>query len=194
MAVAFRSKYTARDVEKLLDSINTLVNNTGEVNIQAIERVEALPDKGELNRFYLTAGKIYYWDNEWFELTNTPAAQISIPEIEGEVAKSFNFSDFIPFDDIYLTYNGEIIADIKEALTSSENKEMTIYPITNLTGKGWIEDSKLENDIFSAEAAQLSESNFFIFMHLMDGQEVKITEHYIEGETVYLINYIGLAL
>jgi hypothetical protein len=60
MAVAFRSKYTARDVEKLLDSINTLVNNTGEVNIQAIERVEALPDKGELNRFYLTAGKIYY--------------------------------------------------------------------------------------------------------------------------------------
>jgi hypothetical protein len=71
---------------------------------------------------------------------------------------------------------------------------MTIYPITNLTGKGWIEDSKLENDIFSAEAAQLSESNFFIFMHLMDGQEVKITEHYIEGETVYLINYIGLAL
>lgn len=195
MAVAFKSKYTARQVEQLLDSINKLVNETDGINIKTIIQKEELPVEGEADQFYLVDGKIYYWNDEWFELTNTPAISLTIPEEDGEV-EQFNFEDFIPFEDdmTYFVYNGNIVSKLKQALADSENKEKVIYPISNLQGTGWIYDSNLKNDIHLAEAAQLSESNFFISLHLIDGQEVKITEHTINGETVYLINYIGLVI
>lgn len=214
MAVKFKSKYTAQQIEELLDLV-------GATTAGAIIRVEELPSAEDAfaSSFYECKGKIYYIeDGKWIELnisTNVAGGGMPVnpdegvvggdivvePEVEGEepveIKAVIRFEDFEQHED-NLHFTVKVGSDTDKyihalkSLMESEGK--TYYTIAKTEAYGFIEDQP-ENNLLGATAAS-NHGHFFIKMELIDGHEVDITLEEVldNGTELYLIEYVGYAL
>lgn len=210
MAVKFKSKYTAQQIEQLLDAVGSTVNG-------AIIRVEVLPELADAltTSFYECDGKVYYSDGDkWNEVgysTNEVGGGMPVDPSEGVIGGSINtgsedepvevkaiirFEDFELYeDDLHFTVKPNSQTDIYlralRDLMAAEGK--TYYTLTQTEAYGFIEE-QVENNMLGATAAQ-NHGHFFIKIDLIDGHEVDITlEQVVDGVEIYLIEYVGLAL
>lgn len=213
MAIKFKSKYTAQEIEALLDLV-------GATTAGALIRVEELPSVEDAftSSFYECKGKIYYTeDGKWVELnigTNAAGGGMPVnpdegvvdgdiviePEVEGEepieIEAVIRFEDFEQYsDELHFTMKEDsptykYIHALRDLMVA-EGK--TYYALTKTKAYGFIENQP-ENNLLGATAAQ-NHGHFFIKMDLIDGHEVDITLEEVVGETeIYLIEYVGLAL
>ncbi len=211
MAVKFKSKYTAQQIEELLDLV-------GATTAGAIIHVEELPNIEDAysTSLYECKGKIYYIkNNEWVEFgANSAGGGIPVnpdegvvggdiivePEVEGEepveIKAVIRFEDFEPYEDgLHFTVKTGSDTDkyihALKSLMESEGK--TYYSIAKTEAYGFIEGQS-ENNLLGATAAS-NHGHFFIKMDLIDGHEVDITlEETVDGIEIYLIEYVGLVL
>jgi hypothetical protein len=199
MAIKFKSKYTAKEIENILDSIGATAQDS-------FVRVDELPDPTQAN-----TALFYVYDNKvWYVNTTTSPYEWAVVEGEGgnaaadknegiidteEVLTSneFNFTDFVLVNDTHFTLtqnsaSAQFISSLQEKMV---NEEKSFYTISGIEGKGWV-DGYNENNILSAQSSYTPDVNmFYIKLTLVDGTDVKIS---LEDNDKYLINYIGYAL
>ena len=199
MAIKFKSKYTAKEIENILDSIGATAQGS-------FARVDELPDPTQAN-----TALFYVYDNKvWYVNTDTSPYEWAVVEGEGgnaaadknegiidteEVLASneLNFTDFVLVNDTYFTLtqnsaSAQFINSLQEKMIT-EGK--SFYTISGIEGKGWV-DGYNENNILSAQSSYTPGVNmFYIKLTLVDGTDVKIS---LEDNDKYLINYIGYAL
>ena len=199
MAIKFKSKYTAKEIENILDSIGATAQGS-------FTRVDELPDPTQAN-----TALFYVYDNKvWYVNTTTSPYEWAVVEGEGgnaaadknegiidteEVLASneFNFTDFVLVNDTHFTLtqnsaSAQFISSLQEKMIS-EGK--SFYTISGIEGKGWV-DGYNENNILSAQSSYTPDVNmFYIKLTLVDGTDVKGS---LEDHDKYLINYIGYAL
>lgn len=213
MATKFKSKYTAQEIEALLESVES-------AQLGAIIKVDKLPEPSQANgsSFYLYDGKLHFSDGkEWAVVgsfnedisTGTPVnpdegvigGSIIIEDEEGEVveeiAPQIFFSDFAQYDDEYhftLVKNSQTDKYIHALIEQMSAQDKTYFTLTKAEAYGFIEDEE-ENNLLNATIAS-NRGHFFIKMDLIDGHEVDITlEDVLEdGTELYLIEYVGYAL
>jgi hypothetical protein len=199
MAIKFKSKYTAKEIENILDSIGATAQGS-------FVRVDELPDPTQAN-----TALFYVYDNKvWYVNTTTSPYEWTVVEGEGgnaaadknegiidteEVLASneLNFTDFVLVNDTHFTLtqnsaSAQFISSLQEKMIS-EGK--SFYTISGIEGKGWV-DGYNENNILSAQSSYTPDVNmFYIKLTLVDGTDVKVS---LEDNDKYLINYIGYAL
>lgn len=214
MAIKFKSKYTAKEIENILDSIGATAQGS-------FTRVDELPDPADANTalFYIYNDSVWYVNTdvtpyEWKELgtsTNEVGGGMPVDPDEGVIGGIINtgnedepveveaiilFEDFELYEDnLHFIIKPDSQTDIylralRELMVS---KGKTYYTLTQTEAYGFIE-GQVENNMLGATAAQ-NHGHFFIKMDLIDGHEVDITlEQVIDGVETYLIEYVGLAL
>ena len=195
MATKFKSKYTAEEIEVLLDSIGSSMKG-------AIIPVDELPiiENANASSFYLYDGKLYFVDNgEWQEVVGGSGSreeEITIKDVEDLDQLALMFTDFsIKEDEVHFELNPEsfshqTIYALKEAMLI---KGQPYYVIKGLKAIGFLENAGVEegeSECLYCEGAY-NGGYFYIYMTMVDGSEIKITEE--EADT-YLINYVGYAL
>lgn len=213
MAVKFKSKYTAQEIEALLESVES-------ARLGAIIQVDELPDPEKANgsSFYLCGSKIYFLNGKEWSVVGSFNEEISagtpvnpdegviggpviVEDEEGEVVEEIAplilFSDFVQYDDDYhftLTNNSQTYKYIDGLLDQMASQDKTYFTLTKAEAYGFIEDEE-ENNLLNATIAS-NHGHFFIKMDLIDGHEVDITlENVLEdGTELYLIEYVGYAL
>lgn len=199
MAIKFKSKYTAKEIENILDSIGATAQGS-------FTRVDELPDPTQANTalFYVYDNKVWYVDTttspyEW-AVVEGEGGNAAADKNEGIIdteetlaSNELNFTDFVLVNDTYftLTQNSEsaqFISSLQEKMT---NEGKSFYTVSGIEGKGWV-DGYNENNILSAQSSYTPDVNmFYIKLTLVDGTDVKIS---LEDNDKYLINYIGYAL
>ena len=199
MAIKFKSKYTAKEIENILDSIGATAQGS-------FVRVDELPDPTQANTalFYVYDSKVWYVDTttspyEW-AVVEGEGGNAAADKNEGIIdteetlpSNELNFTDFVLVDDTHFTLtqnsaSAQFISSLKEKMIS-EGK--SFYTISGIEGKGWV-DGYNENNILSAQSSYTPDVNiFYIKLTLVDGTDVKIS---LEDNDKYLINYIGYAL
>jgi hypothetical protein len=142
MAVKFKSKYTAQEIEQLLDSIDA--SSKG-----AFVQVDELPDAVDSNAsmFYLCNGKIYYIDTttrDWAEIQTGSGDNdsdsdnvISTDEFE---FNQLNYTDFelttaSPIEH-FKAENNATASFLEELISIMQNKDANYYKLTGVTGEG----------------------------------------------------------
>lgn len=199
MAIKFKSKYTAKEIENILDSIGATAQGS-------FVRVDELPDPTQAN-----TALFYVYDNKvWYVNTNTSPYEWAVVEGEGGnaaadknegiidteetlVSNELNFTDFVLVNDTHFTLtqnsaSAQFISSLQEKMI---NEGKSFYTISGIEGKGWV-DGYNENNILSAQSSYTPDVNmFYIKLTLVDGTDVKIS---LEDNDKYLINYIGYAL
>ena len=199
MAIKFKSKYTAKEIENILDSIGATAQGS-------FVRVDELPDPTQAN-----TALFYVYDNKvWYVNTNTSPYEWAVVEGEGGnaaadknegiidteetlVSNELNFTDFVLVNDTHFTLtqnsaSAQFISSLQEKMI---NEGKSFYTISGIEGKGWV-DGYNENNILSAQSSYTPDVNmFYIKLTLVDGTDVKIS---LEDNDQYLINYIGYAL
>lgn len=204
MATKFKSKYTAQEIEQLLDSIK----NGFAGDADAIVIVDALPEITTANPsvFYKYKGHIYFINNgEWVEISTptdstTIGGDITIEDEDGEeqtIKAVIKFSDFSPYsDDLHFTLisGSETSLYVYALRKLMKEQGKTYYNLTDAEVYGFMEDFN-GNNLLTAIAADNS-GHFFLKMDLIDGHEVDITleQILIDGTELYLIEYVGYAL
>lgn len=198
MATKFKSKYTAVEIENLLDAIGSSTQG-------AIVPVDQLPPASSANTtsFYLYDGKLYFVDNgEWQEVAaatdddSNRDNEISTEDVEALSDLVLMFTDFtLQDDEVYFTldpasFSYQTIIALKQTM---EEKGQPYYIIRGLKAVGFLEDVVVEENgsecLYSEGAC--NGGYFYIHMTMIDGSEIKITE---EENNTYLINYIGYVL
>lgn len=205
MAIKFKSKYTAQQIEQILDNINA-------TNQGSFVKVDELPDPNDAatNQFYLLDNQIWYVNTdkdprEWEALAAAGGGGGSVGDDVIDASEwdeiELNMFDFAEdeTDESYFfvlneTPTKHCLDEIKA--TISENQK-TYYKIAGIKGAGWLETPVADgNEIVSVQGSYYtSEStiNFFVQLTLVDGTQVKLT---LDNEATgrYSINYIGFAL
>lgn len=197
MAVKFKSKYTAQQIEDILDSV-------GATELGSLVRVEELPNPKDANtaQFYIYDDQVWYVNvntdpRTWAVVSANDSDQVVDKNeglIDADVALTVNeidFSDFTDNEDGTFT----IIDGTPTQRTITELKILMInggrnyYTLSGVIGYGWIEGVD-GNNVLTAKGAYNTSGIFYIQLDLIDGVEVKL----VESNNVYTINYVGYAL
>lgn len=197
MAVKFKSKYTAQQIEDILDSV-------GATGLGSLVRVEELPNPKDANtaQFYIYDDQVWYVNvntdpRTWAVVSANDSDQVVDKNeglIDADVALTVNeidFSDFTDNEDGTFT----IIDGTPTQHTITELKILMInggrnyYTLSGVIGYGWIEGVD-GNNVLTAKGAYNTSGIFYIQLDLIDGVEVKL----VESNNVYTINYVGYAL
>lgn len=197
MAVKFKSKYTAQQIEDILDSV-------GATELGSLVRVEELPNPKDANtaQFYIYDDQVWYVNvntdpRTWAVVSTNDSDQVVDKNeglIDADVALTVNeidFSDFTDNEDGTFT----IIDGTPTQRTITELKILMInggrnyYTLSGVIGYGWIEGVD-GNNVLTAKGAYNTSGIFYIQLDLIDGIEVKL----VESNNVYTINYVGYAL
>lgn len=201
MAIKFKSKYTAQQIEQILDNISAAGQGS-------FIKVNELPDINEAatNQFYLLDGQMWYVNTdvtprEWEKLTSGGGniGEEGLDTTEWEY-NQVDMSDFIQdeLNESYFYLNDETnTSKCFDKIRNTINEEDgNYYVLLGITGQGWLEKPIGSNEITTAASSYYitnEETNFFVLLTLVDGTQVKII---LDTNTTnrYLINYIGYAL
>lgn len=197
MAVKFKSKYTAQQIEDILDSVGATTQGS-------FVRVEELPDPKNANaaQFYIYDDQVWYINvntdpRTWAVVSANDSDQVVDKNeglIDADVALAVNeidFSDFTDNEDGTFTLadgtpTQHTITELKILMI---NGGRSYYTLSGVIGYGWIEGVD-GNNVLTAKGAYNTSGIFYIQLDLIDGVEVKI----IESNNIYTINYVGYAL
>lgn len=197
MAVKFKSKYTAQQIEDILDSVGATAQGS-------FVRVEELPDPNDANaaQFYIYDDQVWYVNintdpREWAVVSANDGDQV-VDKNEGIIdadieltVNEIDFRDFAENEDgtftlIDDTPTQHTIIELKVLMT---NGGRSYYTLSGAIGYGWIEDVE-GNNVLTAKGAYNTSGIFYIQLDLVNGVEVKL----VESNNVYTINYVGYAL
>lgn len=197
MAVKFKSKYTAQQIEDILDSVGATAQGS-------FVRVEELPDPNDANaaQFYIYDDQVWYVNintdpREWAVVSANDGDQV-VDKNEGIIdadieltVNEIDFRDFAENEDgtftlIDDTPTQHTIIELKALMT---NGGRSYYTLSGAIGYGWIEDVE-GNNVLTAKGAYNTSGIFYIQLDLVNGVEVKL----VESNNVYTINYVGYAL
>lgn len=197
MAVKFKSKYTAQQIEDILDSVGA----TAQGSFVRVDELPA-PDDANASQFYVYDDQVWYVDvntapRSWATVAASDVSNI-VDKNEGvinaDVELSVNEIDFYDFvanenDTFTLLDNTQTKLTIDELKTIMFNSGRSYYTLSSIVGYNWIEGIE-GNNVLTAKGAYNSAGIFYIQLDLIDGVEVKI----IESNNFYTINYVGYAL
>lgn len=201
MAVKFKSKYTAQEIEQLLDSIDAASKG-------AFVQVDELPDVTDANTsmFYLCDGKVYYIDTttrDWAEIQTGGGDNdsdsdnvISTDEFE---FNQLNYTDFelttaSPIEH-FKAENNATASFLEELISIMQNKDANYYKLTGVTGEGWIEGFDGNNivQVQASFAQDTDEQYVFIMLTLVNGIQVRLAQNKTD-HSLWIIEYMGYAL
>lgn len=197
MAVKFKSKYTAQQIEDILDSVGATAQGS-------FVRVEELPDPNDANaaQFYIYDDQVWYVNvntdpREWAVVSANDGDQV-VDKNEGIIdadieltVNEIDFRDFAENEDGTFTLIDDTptqytIIELKALMT---NGGRSYYTLSGAVGYSWIEGVE-RNNVLTAKGAYNTPGIFYIQLDLIDGVEVKL----VESNNVYTINYVGYAL
>lgn len=197
MAVKFKSKYTAQQIEDILDSVGATAQGS-------FVRVEELPDPNDANaaQFYIYDDQVWYVNVDtdprtWAVVSANDNDQV-VDKNEGIIdadveltVNEIDFNDFVENEDGTFTLMDSTPTQhtITELKVLMINGGRSYYTLSGAIGYGWIENIE-GNNVLTAKGAYNTSGIFYIQLDLIDGVEVKI----IESNNVYTINYVGYAL
>lgn len=137
MAIKFKSKYTAQEIEQLLDSVDA--SSKG-----AFVQVDELPDVADANTrmFYVCNGKIYYIDTttrDWAEIQAGSGNNDNVISTDEFEFNQLNYVDFKPTTnsmEYFKVENSVTASFLEELISTMKTKGVNYYQLTGVKGEG----------------------------------------------------------